>query len=96
MKSAYLDKMCVHFLELAFLKCYENVIFLFKNSHNKERVPFYLKDNTCVMFGGCLYFLNKALDEVYSKELQSYKPENSKNTLYSSLHSLSLQKHWST
>ena len=37
MASAYLDKMCVHFLELPFLKCNENAVFLLKNTHNKEK-----------------------------------------------------------
>ena len=32
MKSAYLSKMCLHVLELPFVKCNENYVFLFEGS----------------------------------------------------------------
>ena len=41
--SAYLGKMWVQFLKLPFWKCNENTDFLFKNTHEKERVSFCLK-----------------------------------------------------
>ena len=42
MKSAYPGKMCIYFLELPFLKCNENAAFLFKDTHNKEKVTFFV------------------------------------------------------
>ena len=42
----------------------------------RKRVPFGVKEIFLVMFGGCPYFLNKALDKVYSKQLRSYDPAN--------------------
>ena len=40
MASAYLHKTCVHFLELPVLKCNEDAVNLFKNTHNKAKIPF--------------------------------------------------------
>ena len=37
--------MCDQFSEMLFLKCNENIIFLFKGTHNKERVPLCLKSD---------------------------------------------------
>ena len=49
------------------------------------------------MFGGCPYFLNKALDRVHSKQLRNYDPAKRNNdTQHSSSLPVSLQKHWST
>ena len=42
-ENAYQVKMCVHFLELFFLKCKEIVAFLFKINHVKEKCPFLFK-----------------------------------------------------
>ena len=39
MRSAYLGKLCICFLELSFLKCNENVAFLFKNTCSKKKAP---------------------------------------------------------
>ena len=39
MKSAYLGKICVHFLDILFLKYNENALFLFKNVHSIEKEP---------------------------------------------------------
>ena len=62
MASAYLVKVGVHFLELLLLNCYENAVFSFKNTYNKKKGPFFFKSNIFFVFGGCPYFLNKALD----------------------------------
>ena len=40
MASAYLGKICVHFLEMPILKRNENTVLLFENSHNKKNGPF--------------------------------------------------------
>ena len=45
----YLGKMFVHFLELSFLKWNENSFFLFKNSCNKEKDPFYLFESDLLL-----------------------------------------------
>ena len=37
MISTYLSKMCVHFLELSFLRCNENTVSLFENTYNNEK-----------------------------------------------------------
>ena len=37
MTSAHPGKMCVHFSELLFLKCSENAVFAFENTHNKTK-----------------------------------------------------------
>ena len=80
MTKAYLGKMYVQFLELPFLKCNEDAVFLFKNTYNKEKQPFLfeidLKVVFFVMFGSCSYFINKALNRVYSKQLRSYDTAN--------------------
>ena len=84
MTSIKLGKMCIHCLELLLLKCDENVVFFSKATQNKvrglfclEKCPFYY-----VMFSGCLYFLNKTLDQVYSIKLRSCNPTNRKNYIY--------------
>ena len=46
MTSAYRGKMCVHFLELPFLKCNGNAVFPFENTYNKEKGPFLFKSYT--------------------------------------------------
>ena len=38
--SAYQGKMWVHCLEAPFLKCNENAVFLFKNTHKKGKDSF--------------------------------------------------------
>ena len=38
--SAYLDITCVYFLGLSVLKCNENAVHLFKNTHSKAKIPF--------------------------------------------------------
>ena len=63
--------MCVHFLELPFLKCNENASFSFKNVYNKEKGSFLFESEICCYF---YYFLNNALDKVYSEQLRSYDP----------------------
>ena len=50
-----------------------------KISVTKRKIPFRLETDIFVMFGGCPYFLNKALDKVYSKQLRNYDPDK-KNT----------------
>ena len=67
MKSAHLDKGGVHFLML---------LSYLKIPIIKKKVRFCLKLIFFVMFSGCLYVLNKALDKVYSKQLRSYEPVN--------------------
>ena len=57
MTSADFGKMCINILELSFLKCNENAVFLFK------RISFCLKVIFFVIFGGSPYFLHKALDK---------------------------------
>ena len=64
MISAYLDKMCVHILELPFLKSNGNAVFLFKKPIIRKTAPFCLQKTFFVMFGGCPYFLNKVLNNV--------------------------------
>ena len=76
MPSAYLGKILVDLLELPFLKCNENTVFLFKNTYNNNRVPFCLKVIFFVIFGGWPYFLNKTLDKSYSKQLRMYDLAN--------------------
>ena len=75
-QRAYLGKMCIHFLELLFLKFNENVAFSLKISIIRKSVPFCLKVIFFVTFSGCPYFLNKAQDKIYSKPLRSYDPAN--------------------
>ena len=77
--NGYLCKMFVNFLGLLFLKCSENVVFLFKNTFNKEKGPFLFEIYFFCYFGGCHYSLNKALDKVNSKQLRNYNPANRKN-----------------
>ena len=50
-----------------------------KISVTKRKIPFRLEIDIFVMFGGCPYFLNKALDKAYSKQLRKYDPDK-KNT----------------
>ena len=76
MTSTYLGKMCVHILELLFLKCNKNAALI-----RRKRVPSCMKVVFFAMFGGCPSFLNKVLDKVYSKQLRSYEPANQKRWL---------------
>ena len=69
--SAYLSKMYIHFFELLFLKCNKNAVFSFQNAYNKENCPFLFESSVFVRFGGCLSFLNTALEEIRSDEMRS-------------------------
>ena len=40
MTSSYLGRLCIHFLELFFLKYIKNAVFSFKNAYNKEKGSF--------------------------------------------------------
>ena len=53
---AYLGKLCVHFLELPFLKYNENAVFLFRNTYNKEKGPFLLESDMFYYFWWLLLF----------------------------------------
>ena len=98
MSSMNLGKMCIHLQEFFLLKCNENVVFFSKTTKNiLENCPF-----CYFMFGGCPYFLSKAVDQVYINKLRSCSSKNRNtynvyiyiyiyihNTL---LHSIILQK----
>ena len=46
--------MCAQFLELPFLKCNENVVFLVKNTYNKGKGSFLFESDIFLgFFGGC-------------------------------------------
>ena len=53
------------FSELLSLKCNENAAFSFKNTWNKQKVPFWFESKK--IFSIFYYFLNKALDKVDCK-----------------------------
>ena len=69
MTSTYLGKKWVHFLELPFLKCKENVVSLFKNTYNKKKSPFLFENDIFCYVVSFLCFPNKALDKVYRKQV---------------------------
>ena len=48
----------------------------FKMPTIRKMVPFCLKVIVFAMFGGCPYFVNKALDKECNKQLRSYDPAN--------------------
>ena len=62
MIGTYLEKLCVRFLEIHFLKCSEYVVFFFKITQNKVKYPFLFEQ--CLFFFlivALVNFLNKTL-----------------------------------
>ena len=77
-KSLSRQNMCPLF-GAAFLNLTKMLFSYLKISVTKKKIPFRLETDIFVMFGGCPYFLNKALDKAYSKQLRKYDPDK-KNT----------------
>ena len=78
MTSIDLGKMYIYLPILVLFKCNENVVLFSKTTQNKVKGLIFLeKYPFCyVMFGVCPYFLNKALDQVYSNKSRNCNPKN--------------------
>ena len=74
MTSAYLGKMCVHFWSCP---SYNVMKMLFSYSYlSIIKKVFIWTVILFVIFGGCPYFLNKALHNVHTKKLRNSDPTN--------------------